>query len=298
MENTCFVIQPFDSGKFDKRYKDVYEPAIRKAGLNPYRVDQDPKVQVPIESIEEGIRQASICLADITTDNPNVWYELGYAFATNRPVIMVCSQERQGNTYPFDIRHRTILHYQTESMSDFEELGTQLTERILERLKDVEPEQSSDQRGPVTVTDLFSRIDRTDLAQGTDQVELHYEYELNENETSTKTTVSETYSTTWDDLFQKLAPNILAPISESRLNTLITSFIEKAETPRIKLEHGEKSSASSFRVIDESLGIVKLQLMALRLIRLSGDGWSLTELGQRQLLESGAIKRSQSSEED
>ena len=34
----CFVIQPFDSGgKFDKRYLDVFRPAILAAGLKPYR---------------------------------------------------------------------------------------------------------------------------------------------------------------------------------------------------------------------------------------------------------------------
>ena len=38
---TCFVIQPF-STKFDKRFRDVYKPALEKAGLNPYRVDQAP----------------------------------------------------------------------------------------------------------------------------------------------------------------------------------------------------------------------------------------------------------------
>ena len=31
---TCFVIQPFDSGKFDKRFRDVYEPAKKMLGLN------------------------------------------------------------------------------------------------------------------------------------------------------------------------------------------------------------------------------------------------------------------------
>ena len=30
---TCFVIQPFDSGKFDKRFEDVYKPAIEAADL-------------------------------------------------------------------------------------------------------------------------------------------------------------------------------------------------------------------------------------------------------------------------
>lgn len=90
---TCFVIQPFDSGKFDKRFHDIYKPAIEAAGLEAYRVDQDPGVQVPIDSIEKGIRQAAVCLADITADNPNVWYELGFAYAAGKPVVMVCSEE-------------------------------------------------------------------------------------------------------------------------------------------------------------------------------------------------------------
>lgn len=127
---TCFVIQPFDSGKFDKRFDDVYVPAIEAAGLEPYRVDRDPGVDVPIEAIEEGIRNAAVCLADITTDNPNVWYELGFAFATGRPVVMVCSNERTSTKYPFDIQHRTVISYKPESLSDFDSLKASLCERI------------------------------------------------------------------------------------------------------------------------------------------------------------------------
>lgn len=105
----CFVIQPFDGGKFDKRFDDVYKPAIEAAGLDAYRVDRDPSVDIPIDAIEEGIKNESICLADITSDNPNVWYELGFAYATGRPVIMVCSDERSDRRYPFDIQHRSII---------------------------------------------------------------------------------------------------------------------------------------------------------------------------------------------
>jgi hypothetical protein len=127
---TCFVIQPFDSGKFDKRFDDVYVPAIEAAGLEAYRVDRDPGVEVPIEAIEEGIRNAAVCLADISTDNPNVWYELGFAFATGRPVVMVCSNERTSAKYPFDIQHRTVINYKPESSSDFDSLKAALRERI------------------------------------------------------------------------------------------------------------------------------------------------------------------------
>ncbi len=124
----CFVIQPFDSEKFDQRFEDIYKPALADAGLEAYRVDQDPSVEVPIEAIEDGIRKAAICLADITTDNPNVWYELGYAFAADRPVIIICSDERQGR-FPFDIQHRTIISYSSNSLSDFEKLKSEISER-------------------------------------------------------------------------------------------------------------------------------------------------------------------------
>lgn len=127
---TCFVIQPFDSGKFDKRFQDIYKPAIEAAGLEAYRVDQDPGVQVPIESIEKGIRQATVCLADITADNPNVWYELGFAYAAGKPVVMVCSEERTGKKYPFDIQHRSIIPYQADAPSDFDKLRASLTAKI------------------------------------------------------------------------------------------------------------------------------------------------------------------------
>lgn len=128
--STCFVIQPFDGAKFDKRFLDVYKPAIEQAGLEAYRVDVDPGVLIPIESIEKGIRQATICLADISTDNPNVWYELGFAFAAKRSVVMVCSDERVGRKYPFDIQHRSIIPYQADSPSDFEKLKSNLTNKL------------------------------------------------------------------------------------------------------------------------------------------------------------------------
>ena len=126
---TCFVIQPFDSGKYDKRFRDIYKPALEQAGLEPYRVDQDPTVEVQIDAIENGIRIATICLADITTDNPNVWYELGFAFASGRSVIIVCSDERVNDGFPFDIQHRTVIIYSADSPSDFKKLKNDITER-------------------------------------------------------------------------------------------------------------------------------------------------------------------------
>lgn len=130
-------MQPFDGGTFDKRYEDVFAPAIRNAGLEPYRVDQDPKVSIPIQDIEKGIRDSKICFAEITLDNPNVWFELGFAFASGKEVVLVCSDERN-TKFPFDIQHRTIIKYSTSSTSDFEKLKANITTKIKAYLEKTE----------------------------------------------------------------------------------------------------------------------------------------------------------------
>lgn len=143
---TCFVIQPFDGGPFDKRYEDTLRPAIVAAGLEPYRVDRDDSSVIPIEDIERGIRKADVCLADISTDNPNVWFEVGFAIATGKPIVLVCSSDRQ--KFPFDVQHRSIIRYKTESRNDFSVLAEQVTKRLriaiekqneLTRIEDISP---------------------------------------------------------------------------------------------------------------------------------------------------------------
>jgi hypothetical protein len=160
----CFVIQPFDSGKYDKRFNDIYKPAIMAAGLEAYRVDYDPGVLVPIDAMEKGIRQAAICLADISADNPNVWYELGFAFASERPVVMVCSDERTGRRYPFDIQHRSIIPYTADAPSDFDKLREGLTAKLKAISQRTEVLQQIAEATPVTPIEGLSSMETLVLA--------------------------------------------------------------------------------------------------------------------------------------
>jgi hypothetical protein len=160
---TCFVIQPFDSGKFDKRFKETFAPAIIAAGFEPYRVDGDPRADVLITSIEDGIRSAAVCLADITMDNPNVWFELGFAFAVNRPVVMACSNERTGK-YPFDIQHRAVIPYKTEAQSDFKILSDAIIERLRAVAERGQTLQQIAEAEPVAPVSGLSQIELTILA--------------------------------------------------------------------------------------------------------------------------------------
>lgn len=127
MENYCFVIQPIADEKYRKRYDDIYVPAIESAGLTAYRVDLDASVKVPIAEIEQKIKGATLCFAEISIDNPNVWYEVGYAFALEKDVVMVCEKTRI--KFPFDIQHKSIIPYDTRSTSDFTELGEKIAKK-------------------------------------------------------------------------------------------------------------------------------------------------------------------------
>ncbi|MGB5949958.1 MAG: hypothetical protein WBG82_11610 [Parvibaculum sp.] len=130
MPGYCFVIQPFDGGMFDRRYEEAFAPAIVAAGLEPYRVDQDPSASIPIEQIEARIPGAVACLADITLDSPNVWFELGYALSAGKEICLVCSTARSGK-YPFDVQHRNIIKYQSDSPSDFDDLKSKISDRLM-----------------------------------------------------------------------------------------------------------------------------------------------------------------------
>jgi hypothetical protein len=153
---TCFVIQPFDQGPFDKRFDDVLRPAILAADLEPYRVDRDPKASIPIEEIEAGIRNSAVCLADISTDNPNVWFELGFAIASQKNVVLVCSGERQAR-FPFDIQHRSVITYRTDSTSDFEALEGRITQRLKALLSKEQHLQQASNLSPVADVEGLSQ---------------------------------------------------------------------------------------------------------------------------------------------
>lgn len=127
--STCFIMQPFDGGVFDQRYEEVVAPAVRGAGLEPYRVDRDAAVSIPIDDIERGIRDARVCLAEITLDNPNVWFELGYAIAAGKEVVLVCSDERTSR-FPFDVQHRSIITYSTKTKGGYTKLEADICSRI------------------------------------------------------------------------------------------------------------------------------------------------------------------------
>ena len=118
-KKTCFVIMPFEES-YKERCKRIYEPAIKAAGLEPHVAGGDGVDKIT-EEIENGINNACICLADLSEDNPNVWYELGFALNSHGLATMVCDKEkRKLDDLPFDTKVRRAIPYEG-TKADFDE---------------------------------------------------------------------------------------------------------------------------------------------------------------------------------
>jgi len=114
---SCFVIMPF-GGYFDGYYKDVIKPALKSASLTVKRSDEIYSTNSIIEDIFNGIVNADLIVADLTGKNPNVNYELGFAHALEKPVIIITQDIED---IPFDTKHiRAIKYNPIESNWQFE----------------------------------------------------------------------------------------------------------------------------------------------------------------------------------
>lgn len=97
----CFVLMPFSSD-----FNDIYEFGIKgacaDAGFYCERVDEQVFHGSMLERIYSQISRSDILIADMTGKNPNVFYEVGYAHALGKNVILLTSIAED---IPFDLKH-------------------------------------------------------------------------------------------------------------------------------------------------------------------------------------------------
>jgi hypothetical protein len=104
---TVFVAMPF-SEPYDTVYREVIRPVAEQESIDVIRVDEVTGPGIIFEDIKQQIENASIVIAEISAPNQNVYYELGYAHALNKPTILLA---RRGQELPFDIRSYRVIFY-------------------------------------------------------------------------------------------------------------------------------------------------------------------------------------------
>ena len=117
---------------FDDHMLEVWEngiqPAIREAGYEPIRVDQQEHLNKIDDQIISEIRRSRFVVADFTHGKTGprggVYYEAGFAYGLNIPVIFSCRDDMLKEVH-LDTRQFNHLVWKTA-----EELGGMLVKRI------------------------------------------------------------------------------------------------------------------------------------------------------------------------
>ena len=105
----AFVLMPFDS-EFKGIYADLIKPALEEAGYEVRRADSFLDQRNILRDIVRGIWEAKLVIADLTTANPNVFYELGLCHGLRIPTVLIAQSMEQ---VPFDLRSYRVLIYST-----------------------------------------------------------------------------------------------------------------------------------------------------------------------------------------
>lgn len=119
----CFVLMPFDK-KFQPVYDDHIKPTVEGARLRCERADDIHGASVITWDIWERINRARFLIAELTDQNPNVFYELGLAHALSKDVILITQSM---DFVPFDLKTIRCIVY------DFTPRGMQEFQKTLSK---------------------------------------------------------------------------------------------------------------------------------------------------------------------
>lgn len=126
----CFVMMPF-ADPFEIYYERLYKPAIMEAGLEPTRTLDLFRPSAIVFDIWNMIQEANVLLAELTTRNANVFYELGLAHAIGKPVVLVSETM---SDVPFDLQQLRIILYDKNDPAWGDKLGSDITSALTETL--------------------------------------------------------------------------------------------------------------------------------------------------------------------
>lgn len=93
----CFVIMPF-SAPWSSRVFKIIRTIVEAEGFTCRRAD-DYYGRVVLDDVWKRLNEAAFVLADLTLENPNVYYELGIAHTLGKEIIPIIQSQSR---IPFD----------------------------------------------------------------------------------------------------------------------------------------------------------------------------------------------------
>ena len=161
----CFVIMPY-SDDFDDVHMAI------EAGVNAVRepspvqctrLDDDQRGGRIIVRLEQELRECDMCVADLSGNRCNVMWEVGYAMALGKPVILISQGEINLHFDLHDVQH--IKYQRTQLRRSLTEPLTTAITHTARNLATVRPTEDAP-IAPDRIEESHARIDKlTDMVQ-------------------------------------------------------------------------------------------------------------------------------------
>jgi hypothetical protein len=132
-----FVLMPFES-TLEPVFSDHITNVVRKLKMTAQRGDNFFSTHYIMTDIWNAIWFSRAIIADCTTRNPNVFYEIGVAHAVGRPVILITQRDED---VPFDLRSVRYIKYEftPRGMAQFESRLSSTLKTILDTTVQKDP---------------------------------------------------------------------------------------------------------------------------------------------------------------
>jgi hypothetical protein len=132
---SCFVIGPIgEAGAEHRRVADwllkgIVKPVLENEpfGYEVTRADECPDPGSISDQIITAVMEADLVIADLTSHNPNAFYELAIRHMVEKPVIHMILK---GQAIPFDNRDYRTLVYDLADIEDLEKAKQALAEQV------------------------------------------------------------------------------------------------------------------------------------------------------------------------
>jgi hypothetical protein len=159
----CFVLMPFgkkpdamgNTVDFDRIYHEIIEPAIMQSGLDSVRADEEMAGGIIHKPMFERLILCEYAVADLSTANANVFYELGLRHAV-RPwsTVLIFAE---GGRLPFDVALLRALPYKLTS-DGVPADATGDSKALMERLTSAQAAATEDAK-PATDSPLYQLVE-------------------------------------------------------------------------------------------------------------------------------------------
>lgn len=106
----AFIVMQF-AEPYDEVYSHVIKTVCEPLNVEAIRADELYGPGIIIKDIVEQIQRSDIIIADITPQSANVYFEVGYAYALGKPIILLARRPQPGTQLPFDISAFRVLFY-------------------------------------------------------------------------------------------------------------------------------------------------------------------------------------------